>query len=140
VYVTRLMQRFTIAIVLLRKVMMKKTYLFFLLLGLIGVGATEAQTSRQKIDSLISDYHEADCFNGVVLDSEKGEVILKKAYGIADRELNVAMTTGMKFRIASISKPFTAMVMLQLVDDGVIRLDGKITDMKTLHGLIPLIW
>ena len=107
---------------------MKKVFHFFILLGLIVCSAAEAQTKQQKIDSLISAYHNADCFNGVVLVSEKGETIFNKAYGIADRELNVAMTTDMKFRIASISKPFTAIVLLQLVDEGIIRLDGKITD------------
>jgi len=123
-----LMQRCTEAIVFLRKGTMKKVFHFFILLGLIVYSAAEAQTKQQKIDSLISAYHNADCFNGVVLVSEKGQTIFKKAYGIADRELNVAMTTDMKFRIASISKPFTAIVLLQLVDEGIIRLDGKITD------------
>jgi CubicO group peptidase (beta-lactamase class C family) len=50
-------------------------------------------------------YYQNGVFNGVVLVSEKGGIILKKAFWIADRELNVPMTTDMKFRIASISKP-----------------------------------
>jgi CubicO group peptidase (beta-lactamase class C family) len=87
-----------------------------------------AQNPQEKIDSLLTAYCEADCFNGVVLVCEKGKIILKKAYGIADRELNVPMTTDMKFHIGSLSKPFTAMVLLQLADEGKIKLDGKITD------------
>ena len=102
--------------------------LLFFLPGLIIYTSAFPQTKKEKIDSLISAYYNADCFNGVVLVMEKGETILRKAYGIADRELNVQMTTDMRFRIASISKPFTAMIILQLVDEGILRLDGKITD------------
>jgi CubicO group peptidase (beta-lactamase class C family) len=105
-----------------------KVNLIFILLGLSICTSVVAQTKQEKIDSLISAYYHADCFNGVVLVSEKGEIIIKKAYGIADRELNVPMTTDMKFRIASLSKPFTALIFLQLIDEGIIRLDGKITD------------
>jgi CubicO group peptidase (beta-lactamase class C family) len=102
--------------------------LLFFLPGLIIYTSADTQSKQERIDSLISAYYNADCFKGVVLVMEKGETIFKKAYGIADRELNVTMTGDMKFRIASISKPFTAFIILQLVDEGVLRLDGKITD------------
>ena len=104
---------------------MKYLYILF---GLCMVIYATAQTPPKRIDSLLTAYYEADCYNGVVLVCEKGKIILKKAYGIADRELNVPMTTDMKFRIGSISKPFTAMIILQLADEGKIKLDGKITD------------
>lgn len=102
--------------------------LLIILLLLITGNAADAQSNPEKIDALIRAYNNADEFNGVVLVSEKGKIIFKKAYGIADRELNVPMTVEMKFKIASLSKPFTAMMILQLVDEGVIELDGKITD------------
>jgi len=103
-------------------------HLLLILAGLIFYSSIVAQTKSEKIDSLLSAYYDADCFNGVVLVSKKGELIFKKAYGLADRELNVQITTDMRFRIASISKPFTALIILQLVDEGIIKLDGKITD------------
>lgn len=102
--------------------------LIFILHALTFFRTTDAQSKQDKIDELIQAYYSADCFSGVVLVSEKGRIILKKAYGIADRELNVPMTTDMKFRIASISKPFTALIILQLVDEGILKLDGRITD------------
>jgi CubicO group peptidase (beta-lactamase class C family) len=108
--------------------MQAKVKYLYIFLGLCMVISAAAQTHQEKIDSLLSAYYESDCFHGVVLVSEKGKIILKKAYGIADRELNVPMTTDMKFRIASISKPFTSMIILQLIDEGKITLDGKITD------------
>ena len=108
--------------------MTKFVNLFIIVLSLVICSSANSQTKEVKIDSLISAYSNADCFNGVVLVSEKGKIIFKKAYGIADRELNVPMTTEMRFRIASISKPITAFIILQLVDQGIIKLDGKITD------------
>ena len=85
--------------------------------------SVHAQTFHERIDSLLSAYNKSDCFHGVVLVSEKGKIILKKAYGIADRELNVPMTTDMKFHIASLSKSFTSMIILQLAEEGKIKLD-----------------
>lgn len=108
--------------------MVKMLFLFITVIGLMICSTVQSQTKPEKIESLISAYYNADCFNGVVLVSEKGNIIFKRAYGIADRELNVPMTTEMKFRIASISKPFTALIILQLVTEGTISLEGKITD------------
>jgi CubicO group peptidase (beta-lactamase class C family) len=108
--------------------MKKMKNLLFILLLLLIVNAADAQSKTEKIDALIRAYNKDDNFNGVVLVSEKGNIILEKAYGIADRELNVPMNVEMKFKIASLSKPFTAMIILQLVDEGTIKLDGKITD------------
>jgi CubicO group peptidase (beta-lactamase class C family) len=108
---------------------MKRTaVLSFAFLCMMGYMAADAQTEPEKIDSLIGAYCNDDLFSGVVLVSKNGKIIFKKAYGLADRELDVAMTTGMKFRIASISKPFTALIILQLVDEGILKLAGKITD------------
>ncbi len=103
-------------------------HLFLALNGLLICSFAEAQTKQEQVDSLINAYFRYGCFDGVVLVAEKGEIILKKAYGVADRELLVPMRANMKFKIGSISKPFTALLILQLVEEGIIRLDGKITD------------
>ena len=102
--------------------------LLFILLLSLNLSNANAQTKEAILDSLIGAYYKADCFNGVVRVSEKGKTIYNKAFGIADRELDVSMTTETRFRIASISKSFTALVILQLVDEGLVRLEGKITD------------
>lgn len=109
----------------MRKTM--KKLLGILLMLLLGYAAG-AQNHPDKIETLINAYYQADCFSGVVLVSEKGKVIYRKAYGLADREWNIPMTPETKFRIASLSKPFTALLILQLVEEGLIRLDGKIID------------
>ncbi len=67
-------------------------------------------------------------FSGAVLVANQGKVIYQEAFGLANQEWNVSNTTDTKFRIASISKQFCTMVVMQLVQDGKIAIDDKITD------------
>jgi CubicO group peptidase (beta-lactamase class C family) len=86
------------------------------------------QEKSAKINDLMNSYYNNGLFDGVVLVSQKGSVIYQKAFGIADRDWNIPMTTDTKFRIASLSKAFTAFLILQLVQDGLVSLDGTIAD------------
>jgi len=82
----------------------------------------------QQIDTLMNNYYENGLFDGVLLVAEKKHIIYHKAFGLADREWNIPMTTNTKFKIASISKPFTAIIILQLVQEGKIKLDGTLAE------------
>lgn len=62
-----------------------------------------------------------------VLVSSRGKVIYKKALGMADVELNVPMQVDNIFRIASITKQFTAIAILQLMEAGRLNLRDEIT-------------
>lgn len=88
----------------------------------------QAPDKAAKIDQLAHQY--ADCcqFTGTVLVSEHDKVIFKGGYGLADREWNVPNTPDVKFRVGSITKQFTSMLILQQVEKGTIKLDGHITD------------
>lgn len=50
---------------------------------------------------------------------------------MANMEWNIPNQPDTKFRIASVTKQFTAALVLQLVEEGKIKLDGKITDYLT---------
>ncbi|MEP7323773.1 MAG: serine hydrolase, partial [Saprospiraceae bacterium] len=65
---------------------------------------------------------------GCVLVAEKSNIIYKKGFGKANFEWNIPNTTDTKFEIASISKHITAIIILQLVEEGKLKLEGKITD------------
>jgi CubicO group peptidase (beta-lactamase class C family) len=67
-------------------------------------------------------------FSGAVLVADEGKVIYRTAFGLANREWNIANTTDTKFRLASVSKQFGSMVMMQLIQEGKVRLEDKITD------------
>ena len=68
----------------------------------------------------------SDNFSGAVLIARNGNVLLEKAWGRADRDNNVAVTTGHQFRLGSMNKMFTAVAILQLVEAGKISLDAPI--------------
>lgn len=56
----------------------------------------------------------------------KGKLVYRKGFGYADVEHKILMTPKTGFRIASISKTFTAVAIMQLVEQGKIRLDDRV--------------
>ncbi|MEK6281397.1 MAG: serine hydrolase [Acidobacteriota bacterium] len=87
-----------------------------------------AQTKAAKIDEVMTTANKYRLFNGSVLVAENGKVIYKKGLGLANMEWNVPNTPETRFRLGSITKQFTAALILQLVDQGKVKLDGKISD------------
>jgi CubicO group peptidase (beta-lactamase class C family) len=81
-----------------------------------------------QVDKLMTTAHDYGQFNGSVLVAENGRVIYKKGLGLANMEWNIANTPDTKFRLGSITKQFTAMLVMQLVEAGKIKLDGKLSD------------
>ncbi len=59
--------------------------------------------------------------------AKDGQVIYRKAFGMANLELDVPMTPDMVFRIGSVTKQFTAVAILQLLEQGKLSLDDEIT-------------
>jgi CubicO group peptidase (beta-lactamase class C family) len=87
-----------------------------------------AQDKAARIDALMAQYHQKGQFNGTILVAEKGNVIIKKGYGMADMEWDIPNAPDTKFRLGSITKQFTSMLIMQLVQEGKIKLDGKLSD------------
>jgi CubicO group peptidase (beta-lactamase class C family) len=75
-----------------------------------------------KVDSYLAPYISGNNFSGAVLIAQRGRILLRKGYGLANRELGVANTPETRFQIASISKPFTAAGVLMLVEQGKVSL------------------
>jgi len=59
--------------------------------------------------------------------AESNKVIFKKGYGMANFEWNIPNAPDTRFRLGSITKQFTAAVILQLVDEGKLKLDDKLS-------------
>jgi CubicO group peptidase (beta-lactamase class C family) len=87
-----------------------------------------AQNKARQIDELVSLYNKYDQFNGTVLVAEDGKVIYKKGFGLANMEWNIPNEPDTRFRLGSITKQFTATLVLQLVEQGKLKLDGKVSD------------
>ena len=71
---------------------------------------------------------ETGLFSGAVLVADKGKVIFQQAFGLANREWNIANTTDTRFRLASVSKQFCTMLIMQLVQEGKVKLVDTISD------------
>ncbi len=82
--------------------------------------------TAKEIDEIVSTIYENGQFSGAVLIAVNGEIIYNNAFGYANIEDHILNTPDTKFRIASFTKPFTAMLILQLVEDGMLHLDGKL--------------
>jgi len=93
---------------------------------LAAQASVQAQDKAAKIDELMKVYNSYRQFNGAVLVAENGKVIFKKGYGMANMEWNIPIETDTKFRLGSITKQFTSMLVLQLVQEGKIKLEGKL--------------
>lgn len=88
---------------------------------------TYGQSKIDKLDELVSMYSEYGKFNGSVLVSDQGKVIYKKGFGMANMEWDIPNQPNTKHRLGSITKQFTAMLMLQLVAEGKLDLQAPIT-------------
>lgn len=73
--------------------------------------------------------------NGSVLVAERGTVLIDTAYGFADMELGVRNMPETRFRVASVTKQFTAMAVVMLAQDGKLALGDPIS--KYLDSLPP---
>ncbi|MDQ3171446.1 MAG: serine hydrolase [Acidobacteriota bacterium] len=74
---------------------------------------TETDVTR-RIDEYVSAHAATSDFSGVVLLAKDGKLLFLKSYGLASREWQVPNAPDTKFRIGSITKPFTAMLVMQL--------------------------
>jgi CubicO group peptidase (beta-lactamase class C family) len=113
---------------------MKKIFRFILcpfvicLSTLPSIGQTSSTTSlAAEFDKIISEQFKPSQTGCVALVAEKGKIIYKKAFGMANMELDVPMKTESIFRLGSITKQFTAISILQLMEKGKLTLQDKIT-------------
>lgn len=101
--------------------------LLFLSCGESSSEVKIAPSKADKINEIVQLYNDYEGFNGAILVAHEGEVIFKKGLGWADMEWDVPNTTDTKFRLASVTKPFTSMLIMQLVADGTLDLHTPIT-------------
>ncbi|MEG3659375.1 serine hydrolase [Arenibacter palladensis] len=88
---------------------------------------TLAQKLNKEYDALMSEVYKEDGPGAVALVVQKGKVLYRRAFGMANLELGVKMKPENVFRIGSITKQFTASAILRLRDEGKLRLDDDIT-------------
>lgn len=87
---------------------------------------------REFLKNLCETAEKEDYFSGVLRFSRKGQVVFEQAYGYANRSFKVQNRIDTRFDTASITKTFTAVAILQLVEQGALKLDDKITELVDL--------
>ena len=103
---------------------------FAILVALLGSGLPPpalAQTSRSaKVSKAAQQLAKQSGFSGSLLVMEAETVVVDTAFGFADFNSRVMNTPNSQFRIGSVTKPFTASLVLLLQQDGKIRLKDPV--------------
>ena len=81
-----------------------------------------------KIDRLLNLYDSFEALSGVVLVAQDGKIIYKKGFGEANQEWKIKNTSDTKFQIGSLTKQFTAAIILQLEEEGKLKVRHNISD------------
>ena len=130
---------------------MKKLNIIFLNVLLLFVTSTALlgqQTAKtESLSTLIGKLYVNGTLHGGVLVAEGENVLYRDAWGIADKTKRTALTGDEQFTINSMGKMFTAILILQLVEEGKLSLNDKLSDMLpefehtkapeiTLHDLL----
>ena len=86
-----------------------------------------AKTPSEKADALLAGLIETNDPGLAVLVAQDGKILFEKGYGLADREHAVPVIPQTTFRIASITKQFTASAILKLQEEGKLSVDDKLS-------------
>jgi CubicO group peptidase (beta-lactamase class C family) len=94
---------------------MKKALMILLTLGLTQLLFCQKTTS-EKLDELMTAYSKVNKFNGSVLVSQNGKILLEKGYGVKNAQNKMLNDANSIYQIYSITKTFTSTVILKLVE------------------------
>lgn len=87
----------------------------------------ETNQKTLQLDTLYSELYDKGVFNGSVLIAEDGQIVFQKSYGLADEKANRKLNDSTIFELASVSKQFTAMGIVQLKKEGKLSYQDDIT-------------
>ncbi|GGG59276.1 serine hydrolase domain-containing protein [Paenibacillus radicis (ex Gao et al. 2016)] len=86
-----------------------------------------SEVNLDKFDSFIQDELVAhDKFSGSVLVAKHGKVLYNKAFGMAHKGYGIANRTDTKFNLGSVNKMFTAVSIMKLAEEGLLKIDDRI--------------
>ncbi|MEO1548632.1 MAG: serine hydrolase [Bacteroidota bacterium] len=80
-----------------------------------------------EIDSFVRFNHEQGTFNGGVLVVQNDSIVYRNLIGWEDNAKQIALTDSSRFYIASVSKPFTALAIMQLQEQGKLNVEDPIS-------------
>ena len=130
-----------------RKIILLKTVIIGVIALVTSTNFCFGQTKSEQLDKLLNLYHEYGKFNGSVLMADQGKLVYKKGFGMANMEWDIPNKPNTKHRLGSITKQFTAMLILQLAAADKLDLQAPVTkylsdypkesgDKITIHHLL----
>jgi len=97
-------------------------------------GAVDGSEMTARVNEILNRWPTVGLAVGVVRD---GRLAFFHGHGLADIESNTSITEDTSFRIASITKTFTAIAVMQLWEQGIIDLDAPANDYLRTYKLVP---
>lgn len=87
------------------------------------------KTIASNLDNYLTELQKPDTnnFHGIVLVAKDGKILLNKGYGMSDFDQGIKNTSQTRFPIGSMTKQFTAMAVMQLVEKGLINEQDKLS-------------
>jgi CubicO group peptidase (beta-lactamase class C family) len=99
-------------------------------LSVNSVPAVGSQDVSKQIDLTFTALNHNDQPGGAVLILRRGDVALERGYGVTDLRSRHLIDAHTNFRLASVSKQFTAMAVMLLVHDGKLHYQDKLSDVS----------
>lgn len=110
---------------------MKKLSVFFVLL----LWANCSLGQSQNLDRFIDSFATQNNFNGTILIQKQSKIIYHNSYGLANFEFEVPNKVNVKYKIASLTKLFTSVLIMQLVEQERVDLNSSLkTYLSTYPG------
>jgi CubicO group peptidase (beta-lactamase class C family) len=104
-----------------------KLFILFVLIAFFSQTTLAQSDKAKQIDDFLKPFAESGQFGGVVLASENGKIIYEKAFGLANADFKIPNQLNTRIGIASITKPMTVVILINLVQNGKISLTDKLS-------------
>lgn len=109
--------------------MEKLLALYFILFPFILLNATNQKAQKDSIQNILASYYQNDTPGGILtIKKTKEDPARFWSQGIADMEKNTSIHKTTNFRMASVSKQFTAFAIIQLVEEGKLELEQELSE------------
>ncbi len=112
-------------------VFIKKKVLFWLMILALFLFFLSTSLANENIEGIINKYYKDYNFSGSILIAVHGELMVKKGIGMANYETKIPNKPNTIFRLASVSKQFTAMCIMMLEERGLLNAGDSID--KYIH-------
>lgn len=99
----------------------------FVKFSVLLMGGVLSMSQGASLDQKVDAYLQEKNFQGAVLIAKRGEVLFSQGYGLANAEHNISNTPKTVFRLGSITKQFTAVAILQLQEQGKLKIQDPIS-------------